>query len=96
MDARRDSTILAVRVTPGTKRNSITALKEGVWCVKIAAPPNEGKANEELVAFLSQILNVRKSSLSVIKGHKSRNKLMSVSGLSQKEVTLRLSAELNG
>ncbi|MGA3094725.1 MAG: DUF167 domain-containing protein [Dehalococcoidales bacterium] len=95
MDIRRDKAILAVRVTPGAKRNAITALKEGVWNIKIAAPPVEGRANEELVAFLSKKLDIRRSSLNVIKGQSSRNKLVSVSGMSQKEIARRLSAELD-
>ena len=95
MDIRRDEAILAVRVTPGAKCNAVTALKEGVWNIKIAAPPVEGRANEELVAFLSKKLDIRRSSLNVIKGQSSRNKLVSVSGMSQKEIARRLSAELD-
>jgi len=95
MDVRRDEAILAVKVTPGAKRNAVTALKEGVWNIKIAAPPVEGRANEELLAFLSKKLNVCKSSLSVIKGRTSHFKLVSVSGLSQKEIARRLSTELD-
>jgi len=59
--------------------------------VKVAAPPVRGQANRELVAFLSQVLGVGKSSLAILKGHTSRNKLISVSGLSQEEVIRRLS-----
>ena len=95
MDKGKDEAKLVVRVTPGAKRNAVTGLKEGVWHIKIAAPPIEGKANEELVAFLSKLLGVRKSNLSVVKGQTSRNKLVSVSGLPQKEIKLRLSAELD-
>ena len=95
MDHRIDATLISVKVTPGARRNSIMALKDGIWYIKIAAPPVEGKANVELLEFLSQILGMRKSGLSVLKGMTSRNKLISVSGLNQKEVTLRLSAELD-
>ena len=95
MDASRGNTLVAVRVTSGARRNSITAFKEGIWYVKIAAPPVKGKANEELVAFFSRLFGVRKSNLSVVKGQASRNKLVSVAGLSQKEVALRLSAVLD-
>jgi uncharacterized protein YggU (UPF0235/DUF167 family) len=76
MDILRDEAILAVRVTPGAKRNAVTA-------------------NEELLAFLSKKLNVRKSSLSVVKGQTSRKKLVSVSGMNQKEMARRLYGELD-
>ena len=96
MDMGRDEAIFSVRVTPGAKRNAVMALKEGVWCVKVTAPPVEGKANEELVSFLSRLFDVRKSSISVVKGQRSRSKLVCVSGLTQKEVALKMSAELDG
>ena len=95
MDILRDEAILAVRVTPGAKRNAVTGFKEGIWNIKIAAPPFEGRANEELLAFLSKKLNIRKSSLNVVKGQTSRKKLVSVSGMSQKEMARRLYDELD-
>ena len=58
--------------------------------VKVAAPPLKGQANRELVAFLSQLLSVGKGSLAIIRGHTSRNKLISVEGLSREEVLRRL------
>ena len=86
MVTRKDDAKLSVRITPGAKRNAVIALREGVWHIKIAAPPVEGKANEELVAFLSKILDIRKNSLSVLKGHTSRTKLISVAEINQEEI----------
>jgi uncharacterized protein (TIGR00251 family) len=63
---------------------------EGVFRVRIAAPPVRGKANRELLAFLSQLLGVSQSSLAIIKGHTSRSKVVAVGGLSQEEVLGRL------
>jgi len=95
MDAANEAT-LSVHVTPGARRNSVTALKEGIWYIKIAAPPVEGKANLELVAYLSKTLDLRKSNLSVLKGQTSRNKLVSVMGMSRAEVTQKLTAQMGG
>ncbi len=89
-------TRLAVRVTPGAKRNSIEGLKDGVWRIKIAAPPVEGKANEALVNYLSEVLGVRKNSFSLMKGETSRNKLLSVKGITPQEVSSKLSCENAG
>ena len=58
--------------------------------VRIAAPPVRGKANRELLSFLSQLLGVSQSSLAIIRGHTSRNKTVAVSGLSQEEILRRL------
>jgi uncharacterized protein (TIGR00251 family) len=63
---------------------------KGVLRVRLSAPPLRGKANRELLAFLSQLLGVSQSSLAIIKGHTSRSKVVAVSGLSQEEVLVRL------
>ena len=43
--------------------------------VRIGAPPDKGKANKELVDFLSEKLGVKKSGVLIIKGQTSRNKV---------------------
>jgi uncharacterized protein (TIGR00251 family) len=63
---------------------------DGVFRVRIAAPPARGKANRELLAFLSQLLGVSQNSVTITKGHTSRSKVVAVSGLSQEEVLGRL------
>jgi uncharacterized protein len=79
-------------VHPGDSRNEITGFSGGVLQVKIAAPPEKGKANKELTDFLSRLLDVKKSSISVVKGKTSRNKLISIEGLTPSEIAKRLSA----
>jgi uncharacterized protein (TIGR00251 family) len=66
-------------------------LTGGVLQVRVAAPPVKGKANKELTAFLSRALGVSKSSLAIVKGHTSRNKVITVAGLSQQDIINRLS-----
>ena len=70
--------ILAVRVTPGAKKNFIKE-EAGVMKVYLTAPPVEGKANEALVEFLADHFGVRKSRIQIIKGLKSRMKTISIS-----------------
>lgn len=63
---------------PGAKQNQITdSSPEGIG-VQIAAPPVEGEANTELVKYLSKVLGVRKSDVSLDRGSKSRNKVILV------------------
>jgi len=80
---------LQVKVTPNASRNEITGLIDGVLQVKVAAPPVKGKANKELTAFLSQALGVKKSSLSIVKGQTSRNKVIAIEGLSRDDIIKR-------
>ena len=83
---------ISVRVYPNSARNEVTGFSDGVWRVKVSAPPVGGKANKELIAFLGKILGVGRSRLSIIRGHTSRSKVVSVEGLTQDEITKRLSS----
>jgi len=83
---------ISLLVYPNAAKNEMLGFTDGVLRVKITAPPSKGKANKELVAFLGQLLEVSKSSISIIKGHTSRNKLITIDGLSQEEVRKRLSS----
>ena len=76
-----------VRVYPNADRNEIVSFINGVLRVRISAPPVKGKANIELTGFLSRSLGISKDSISIIKGHTNRNKLVIVNGLSQDSIS---------
>ena len=82
---------ISLRVYPNAALSEVLGSTDGVWRVKVAAPPVEGKANRELIALLSQVLGVSKSRLSMVRGHTSRSKIVAVDGLSQAEAIMRLS-----
>ena len=75
---------LALKVTPGAKKNEILGWEDDypqvgrVLRVKIAAPPVEGKANKEIILFLARLLQVTKSSIEVIHGTSGRIKLVEI------------------
>jgi uncharacterized protein (TIGR00251 family) len=71
-----------LRIQPGAPKNEIVGFANGVWKIKIAAPPVEGKANKELIDYLSEVLDVAKSSITIIKGEKGRDKTILIVGLS--------------
>lgn len=70
---------IKVLAKPGSKENGITGITEEGLEVKIAAPPVDGEANTELIAFLSKLLGTRKSDLSLDRGSRSRTKTVTVS-----------------
>jgi len=82
---------ISLRVYPSAGRNEVGGFTEGVLRVKVSAPPIKGKANRELVTFLSRLLGVSKGSINIIKGHTTRNKVVAIDGLSREEVVKRLS-----
>jgi uncharacterized protein (TIGR00251 family) len=82
---------LWLHVYPNAARNELAGFSEGVLRLKVVAPPVRGKANKELIAFLAQTLGLSKGDLTILKGHTSRNKLISIAGLSREELDRRLS-----
>lgn len=63
--------------------------------VQIGAPAREGEANEELLQYLSEILSVRKRSISLDKGSKSRQKVVMIDSaeITVEQVREKLSQE---
>ena len=86
-----EKTKIWVQVHPNARGNEVQGEKEGVWQLRIAAPPVKGRANQELVKFLSDILQISKNSLEIEKGLTSRRKLIGISGLSAEQVKVKLS-----
>ena len=91
MSALGNEVRISLRVYPGASRNEVVGFADGVLRVKVSAPPIRGKANRELIAFLSQLLGVGKDGVDIIKGHTTRNKIVAIGGLSRDEVMRRLS-----
>jgi uncharacterized protein (TIGR00251 family) len=81
---------ISIQVHAGAKKNEIVRFQDGVWHLKIAAPPVEGKANKKLIEFLSEVLGVSKNRITIEKGTTSRRKMMVVEGMTETEVTKRL------
>lgn len=82
--------LISVWVKPGAARSEVTGCEDGVWQIRIAAPAVEGKANKRLLEYLSKSLGVPKSRLEILKGQRGRRKQVSVDGLSDEEIALRL------
>jgi uncharacterized protein YggU (UPF0235/DUF167 family) len=60
------------------------------WKVRVAAPPERGRANEALVGLLSSVLEVPASSVRVVGGQRGRTKVVEVDSLELDEVERRL------
>ena len=84
-------TILVVKVNPNASKNSIEGWQGDVLRIRLQATPEKGKANEALIAFLSQVLGIQKSSIEILSGHASRIKRFKIEGLSLEQVIKKLS-----
>jgi uncharacterized protein (TIGR00251 family) len=78
--------VLEIRLAPRSSRCEIAGIQDGSLKMKITAPPVEGKANEECIRFLSDLLRIRKSAISIIAGEKSKNKTVLVTGMTAQEI----------
>ena len=68
----------------------------GIWWIRVAAPPAEGKANAALVDYLAEVLGVPKSQVTITRGLKARQKAVAIGGLSEAEAQQRLEAATGG
>lgn len=92
----RHGAALPVRVTPRASRNEIVEiLSDQTVKIRLTAPPVEGKANEELIKFLSDVLGVPKTSMEIVAGATGRDKLVSIMDMPVEEVHKRILAHLD-
>jgi len=74
----KDSILIDIKATPGASKTEITGIRGNHLCVRIAAAPEDGKANACLCEFLAKTLGCPKWDVAVIKGEKSRLKTVEV------------------
>ena len=91
---RGETVAFSVRVVPRASRDKIAGIHDGALRVRLTAPPVEGAANEALVAFLSGVLRVPKRDIEIVSGQTARNKVVSVYGLSPREIEARLRSHI--
>jgi uncharacterized protein len=70
--------IIDIKVIPGAKKNIVLEENGRIVKIYLTAPPVEGKANEALVGVLADHFGIRKSQIEIIKGLKSRNKVINI------------------
>ncbi len=81
---------LTLRVSPSAPRSGIVGRYGAGWKVRVAAPPERGKANDEVVSLFASALGVKLPDVRVVAGATGRDKVVEVSGLSPAEVDERL------
>lgn len=84
-------TRLRLRVAPGAARPAAVVGRYGdAWKVRVAAAPERGKANEAVLALLAETLAVPPTSISLVSGGSSRDKVVELAGLTVDEIDRRL------
>jgi hypothetical protein len=70
--------LVEVKAVPGASRSQVAGLRDGALLVRVAAPPEKGKANEELRHCLAMALGLPKSEIELASGPSSRRKRLSL------------------
>lgn len=81
---------LTLLIQPKASKNEIVGPHDGALKIRIQAPPIDGRANEELVAFLAKELKLPKRAITVLKGETGRNKIVQIDGIDAEETRARL------
>ena len=95
VESRAGRLYMRIRLSPRASRAKIDGVVGGALKIRITAPPVEGEANRALISFLSGLLGLPRSSLSISpRSLKSKDKLVEVYGASEEELCARLKASL--
>ena len=86
------STRLKLRVSPGARRPGIAGRYGDAWKIRVAEPPEDGRANEAVLRLLAATLDVPRASVSLVSGHGAQDKIVRLVGLEQSQ-TERLLAD---
>ncbi len=79
-------TIIRVKIIPNSSKNSIVGWQGEFLKIRIKAQPEKGKANEEIIHFLSREFGISKKDISILSGHTRSNKLIKINGKDLKEI----------
>jgi uncharacterized protein len=78
---------LAVHATPGARKTAVLkdSGRNGRLEVKVAAPPDKGRANKAVIEVLAELFGIPRSRISIIRGASSRDKVLLLEGMEMQE-----------
>ncbi len=83
---------LTVKVHPRARRSAITGRLGDAWKLDLAAPPVDGKANDECIRFFAELSGVPRARVRVVLGLTSRTKVVDIEGVAQDDLDRMLGA----
>lgn len=72
---------IRLRAAPGAARTELVGPYGEAWKVRVAAAPEQGRANAEVCAFLAKLAGVPRRNVTVVAGASSRDKLVELRGV---------------
>ena len=83
---------LTVKVHPRAKRSALAGRLGDAWKLSLAAPPVDGKANEECIRFFAEFASVPRSRVRIVMGLTSRTKVVEIEGVPEIDLEALLKA----
>ena len=74
----KNSVLLTVKAHPGARQSRFNGVVGNSLKIDVAAPPEGGAANRELIAFLAEVFGIAKQRIKVIRGETSRSKVVGI------------------
>jgi hypothetical protein len=84
--------LISLRVTPKSGKNAVIGFKNGLLLVAVRAVPADGQANTAVILTLAEALGCSKSRVILVRGHKGREKVVHVTGLTLAHIQEKLGA----
>lgn len=81
---------LQLRVSPGASRTGVVGRHGDAWKVRVAAPPDGGRANEAVVRLLADTFELPQRNIEIVSGHTGRDKVVRLAGIDAEEAERRL------
>jgi uncharacterized protein (TIGR00251 family) len=96
VQAHAEGATLPLRVQPKAKRSAVLGEQAGALKVSVTAPPEDGRANEAVLALLRVAFGLARSQLSLLNGQTNRNKVVLVRGLTAQQLIALVEAKGRG
>lgn len=84
------TTRLRIRVSPGARKTELVGRQGEAWKVRVAAPPERGRANDAVLKLLAERLRIPAAELTLVSGRSGRDKVVELHGLGAEEAAQRL------
>ena len=78
--------MIRVKVLPRSSKTEIAGQADGVYRIKLTAPPVDGKANKALINFLAKKTGLPKRKFQIVSGEHSRNKTIRIHKVTAEDV----------
>ncbi len=82
----KEGIMLSIKVIPRASKSEIVGILNDSIKLKIKSPPVDGKANNEIIRFFSELFDIPKRDVSIVKGSSSSHKILLLLGVKEDEI----------